>query len=1105
MNKHRCAGQSPVGRIPSPSRVVVGLLSLSLAVTTLAQQAAPAAAPQAPVRPVPVVEPAAPAAADENVVTLSPFAVNTDRDIGFLAASAQAGGRLATDLKDTPVAYSVINRELIDALGLTDLTQAAEWTTNTYKFPDGAGGGDTFNITTPVAVRGILGNNPLRQRNFFPYYSENDSYNIERFDFGRGPNQVLFGNGTIGGTQVTMTKRPRYKKPAQSLELTYGSWDNLRSVLDVNIPIGDQVAARIAGVYGDRDGWRDREFEKRQAIFGTVGVRLGKNTELRIEGEAGTIERRTPDAKLTDRFAGWNGTYTAGLLTSLPSNSGALGIDRRGGNYFVYNPVSGPNTVFSLTNWAMTRGAGDTTTTPAGTLLQVGQVSWNQSNANILNSLNVVPNRFDRALASSKFKMPDTSFTNAPLVPLLSSKFNDAQITFSHQVGKSLFIEVAGDINQVHNTINRMESDSITTYIDINPTLPDGQTNANYLRPYGDGRFWKYRREIDAKSLRFGVAYIKDLGKWGNYSFNLMGGVTSQDINTYNYVLSPGISEGQLADRRQWGNLNNGIRQRLYWGDSGAYVEPPASINYVSAAGVASTAAPQWVYAIADDSSNNVQRNLNDYNYLLGAMNAKFFSGRLVVLAAMRYDDSEQRVKYLKRAGEFAADWNGSDLAWRPEAPADWLSLKYTPIGSAAPIFALSRPRTANANGVQIANPAYANDRFMDDYSPLPITAKVWSPSAGSVYHFTKWFSVYGNYSEAISFNTSAAPDVNGQLLPVVKGTGWDVGARFSLLANRLNVGATYYSNEEYGNYIDPTSVTNQINTLYQANVFGDTTVGGRNRRNATDINGLVRDTRTRFAKGYEVELTANLTREWRLTANVGLPDNTEREYAPMTRAYVAANAELFKQVLDDAGGTVGADGVAIRRTGISDTGTNGSESTGNEAQRAVNAYNTIYSNVRNFVIGERQTTSAPVTANLFTDYTFREGTLKGFKAGFGMNYRGQRVVGYRGGDSIVNPANPVQSIDDPAVDGYTTVEAPGATLYTLTLGYSWKLKGGQRIAVDFRINNLLDEDDVIWTDTTSTLRPKGGDFTSPARETVYAPYAYQVPRSFSITTRVTF
>lgn len=66
----------------------------------------------------------------DQTIELSPFVVNTDKDVGFIAASALAGGRLAGDLKDTPVAYSVLTREFIDALDLTDLVSASEWTVN---------------------------------------------------------------------------------------------------------------------------------------------------------------------------------------------------------------------------------------------------------------------------------------------------------------------------------------------------------------------------------------------------------------------------------------------------------------------------------------------------------------------------------------------------------------------------------------------------------------------------------------------------------------------------------------------------------------------------------------------------------------------------------------------------------------------------------------------------------------------------------------------------------------------------------------------------------------------------------------------------------------
>src|SRR5688500_9828155 len=144
----------------------------------------------------PASEPNATAeAVSEETVKLSPFEVNISRDTGFAAASSMAGGRLATDLRDTPVAYSVITREFIDALNLTDVQSAAEWTTSSTVAVDN-GQQNFFFSPIQYTVRGAGGGRP--QRNFFPQFNNGDSYNLERYDFGRGPNAILFGNGSLG-------------------------------------------------------------------------------------------------------------------------------------------------------------------------------------------------------------------------------------------------------------------------------------------------------------------------------------------------------------------------------------------------------------------------------------------------------------------------------------------------------------------------------------------------------------------------------------------------------------------------------------------------------------------------------------------------------------------------------------------------------------------------------------------------------------------------------------------------------------------------------------------------------------------------------------------
>jgi len=44
-------------------------------------------------------------------LTLSPFEVNTDRDVGYTASNSLAGGRLNTDLRDTAAAISVFTKD----------------------------------------------------------------------------------------------------------------------------------------------------------------------------------------------------------------------------------------------------------------------------------------------------------------------------------------------------------------------------------------------------------------------------------------------------------------------------------------------------------------------------------------------------------------------------------------------------------------------------------------------------------------------------------------------------------------------------------------------------------------------------------------------------------------------------------------------------------------------------------------------------------------------------------------------------------------------------------------------------------------------------------
>ena len=121
------------------------------------------------------------------------------------------------------------------------------------------------------------------------------------------------------------------------------------------------------------------------------------------------------------------------------------------------------------------------------------------------------------------------------------------------------------------------------------------------------------------------------------------------------------------------------------------------------------------------------------------------------------------------------------------------------------------------------------------------------------------------------------------------------------------------------------------------------------------------------------------------------------------------------------------------------------------------------------------------------------------------MQYRGKQIIGYRASDTIVNPANPLTAIDDPNVNAYSPVYSP-ATYYTVvaTMGYTLRLEKKREVRFDLRVNNLLNDQGPIFAGSTA-LRPKNGDLTSPARETVANVYSYKTPANLSFTTTMKF
>jgi outer membrane receptor protein involved in Fe transport len=1037
----------------------------------------------------------------QDPIMLSPFDVNAARDTGFVAASSLAGGRLAGDLKDTPVAYSVITRDFIDALGITNAFDASDWAPNSVKTVSSTGGGygeDVGNTPGAYNVRGAGGGRG--QRNFFVYNAPNDAYSVERFDFGRGPNAVLFGNGSLGGVATTMSKQARFDSNFSEISQTFGSWSNSRTTFDENRTVGDRLAFRAAGVNASTNGWRDKQFDDLRSFFLTTSFKLTRDTTLRAEGEYGESRRNQTFTNLTDQLSGWDGKTTySGPLNTLPSNNNALGITRRGVGYNVFNPFSGVNAVMNYQNDPITQAGGANNAVPLAGFLQGALPSFGSSSSNILYSYDLPGDRFANAIAGSAFRLPSKSFSLASDSPVISERFKDLELTADHRIG-GLYLQAAVDINRTNQRINNIDvRGSNLMYIDINKLLPDGTTNSHFLQPYADGILRRGINFQKAQAFRFAVGYMKDTGKWGNYTANVMGGSSENALTN----TTQSLSIAQNADHRRWGASGaslgdtDRIRVRRYWNESSRPYYDLTSIRWVDPINnVDKTVTPIW--ALEDDRSDSNQYTKVRYNYAIASVNAKYFKNRLILLAAARADDFYSYVRQQVLAGDYSpTTWDGKTVVYKPDAPADYATLQYTPkdangVATGALKSADTRPRDSSGNRLA----QYANDRFKDDYNGPAIRKKEITRSVGSVVHLTNWLNPFINYAE--TFNPPPSIQrIDSSFVAATVAKGVDVGLRGTFLDGRLNVSVLRYKNTEINNTFDP-GVQGSINGLLSASPLGDPTGLSRNIRGLSNVPVVMRDMQDREAQGYEFEAVANLTRQWRLSFNVGLPKVYTLNAYQDTKKYLAENGATLRQIVLDAGGLINANNNASVDLSIPTNNRSPSVTS------AVNNYNALMLTVANIVDGRRLAQDQPAI-NLYTDYTLGSTKLKGLRLGGGVQYRGKQIIGYRAADTIVNPANPATAIDDPSVGPYTPIYSPASySNVVASLGYTLRLANNREVRFDLQVNNLLNAQGPIFA-TSTALRPKNGDLTSPARETVPNVYAYKSPASIKFTTTMKF
>ncbi|MBI5769354.1 MAG: TonB-dependent receptor plug domain-containing protein [Verrucomicrobia bacterium] len=1037
--------------------------------------------------------PATPPKENDGVEVLSPFTVNSSRDQGFVAASALAGGRLTTDLKDTPAAYSVLTRDFIEALNITLLTQAQQWTTGFNEIEDDGrqnqfGDGERIRRT----YRGVQSNQ--QQIEFFPAYYDYDSYNLERFDFARGPNSILFGSGSMGGTANGLFKRAQTGRSFGEFSNAISSWNSFRNTMDLNWAINPKVAVRFNGLFDNSNTWRDVEYYNRRAVTVTGTYRPWKGANFRVTGEKGHNHRNASLSGMGDKISGWDGTTTfTGRITAAPTDANARGVGFFGVNNYIFSPGIMGGAIVDWNGHANTLGGNANAAVPVGGRFVVGPIA-NIDAAPLLGSLNVPSFIFQNVLRGApKFYVPPRTKSTSLGGDSWATKYENLHVAFDQQFGQHVFLGVSGNYSfskvLTHFTVARGLNN---VFVDINRLLPDGTTNPNFLNPYSESTQDFDHVTRRSRNGRANAAFVFDHTRFGDFRLNLETGIS--DANTSRIKFRMMVQDPLLASR-DW--INQIARLRVYWNGPVDQITPGNYDIVNPVTGLRRNLRADYVIDVGRPNDTNSVDDL--FTYQQAAVGAKLFKGKLNLLGAYRRDDYESVTSQIILRGDWPNDWNGTKVTFRPPAPADYFTLSYIPKNAAGQptgprTEALARPRTAN-----VPQPQYAGDRFRDDYSLPVLKGTVDTYSTGGVFHLTKWASVYGNYAETW-LPPAGELRINGERFVPSVSTGWDAGVRFSLLGDKISLSAGKYASKQDNigrgtgtNGGLANALGNLFNSLANTNVLGDLSGAGINNRGMLTVPGNYFDTANRNSKGYEFELTANVTPQWRVSANYALQNAFEVDAYADTRAYIAKNDQLFKNILADAGVDVVA-GQAVLRAGT--TSLNSIDAAG-----AISSYNQINEIARNLTAAEQKVARlVEGTGNFFSDYTIREGRLKNVRLGLGLNYRGKEVIGYRGGDTI--RTGPTTTADDPSVDATNPVYRKPYQLWTGVIGYTMKLEK-LRLKFDFRVSNLLNENMLLYY--TTAQRAPNGDITNPQRIATPSQFSFIIPRSYTFTTTVSF
>ncbi|MBW4643295.1 MAG: TonB-dependent siderophore receptor [Goleter apudmare HA4340-LM2] len=207
--------------------------------------------------------------------------VVTGEQDGYRVPNGSTATRTDTPLRDIPQSIQIIPQQVLK-------DQRADISSALLNAPSVRNAAPSNFDSLRLQVRGFFSQstlNGIKETNGLASNVGPDLTGIENIEILLGPNSVLLGSTSPGGTVNFVTKQP-LRDPYYFVEATVGSFDFYRGEVDLSGPLDDEKKAlyRLNASYRDQGFFTDLSQTRNLVIAPVLSLELNENTNLTIEG-----------------------------------------------------------------------------------------------------------------------------------------------------------------------------------------------------------------------------------------------------------------------------------------------------------------------------------------------------------------------------------------------------------------------------------------------------------------------------------------------------------------------------------------------------------------------------------------------------------------------------------------------------------------------------------------------------------------------------------------------------------------------------------------------------------------------------------------------------